>query len=94
MLGREDLSQAATAALSFLREHHWRNGRLLVTSAGADARLNGYLDDYVFLADAVLELATVRVDFAELDFAVALLEVVLGSFADAKRGGFLFIGRP
>ncbi len=90
VLGREDLAQAATAALAFLRQHHWRNGRLLVTSAGADARLNGYLDDYVFLADAVLELATVRVDFAELDFAVALLEVVLGSFADAKRGGFFF----
>ena len=90
VLGRDDLTHAATAALSFLREHHWRDGRLLVTSAGAEAQLNGYLDDYVFLADAVLELATLRVDAAELSFAVDLLEVALKSFADAPRGGFYF----
>jgi uncharacterized protein len=90
VLGRDDLTQAATAALTFLRNHHWRDGRLLVTSAGSDARLNAYLDDYVFLADAVLELATLRVDGAELNFAVALLEVVLKSFADNERGGFYF----
>ncbi len=90
VLGRDDLTQAATEALSFLRDQHWRDGRLLVTSAGADARLNAYLDDYVFLADAILELATVRVDIAELDFAVALLEVVLKSYADHQRGGFYF----
>jgi uncharacterized protein YyaL (SSP411 family) len=90
LLRRDDLVQAATAALTFLRNHHWRNGRLLVTSAGADARLNAYLDDYVFLADAVLELAMVRADAAELDFAVALLEVVLKSYADEQRGGFYF----
>jgi hypothetical protein len=90
VLGRDDLTQAATAALSFLRAHHWHDGRLLVTSAGADARLNAYLDDYVFLADAILELATVRVDTAELDFAIALLEVVLKYFVDDQRGGFFF----
>jgi uncharacterized protein YyaL (SSP411 family) len=90
VLGRDDLTQAATAALKFVRDHHWRDGRLLVTSAGADARLNGYLDDYVFLADAVLELATLRVDAGELAFAVELLEVVLKSFADEPRGGFYF----
>jgi hypothetical protein len=90
VLRRNDLTQAATEALTFLRNHHWRNGRLLVTSAGADARLNAYLDDYVFLADAVLELAILRVDAAELNFAVALLEVVLKSYPDDQRGGFYF----
>ncbi len=90
VLGRDDLTEAAAAALAFLRKHHWHDGRLLVTSAGADARLNAYLDDYVFLADAILELSTLRVDSGELNFAAALLEVVLKSYADAERGGFYF----
>ena len=90
VLGREDLAGAATAALDFLRAHHWRDGRLLATSADGAARLGAYLDDYVFLADAILELATVRFDAAELRFACELLEVVLEAFADGQRGGFYF----
>ena len=90
VLGRDDLTHAATAALTFLRNLHWHNGRLLATSAGADARLNAYLDDYVFLAEAVLELATLRFDAAELRFACELLEVVLKAYADEQRGGFYF----
>ena len=48
--------------------------------------MNAYLDDYVFLADAILELATVRVDGDELNFAVELLEVVLKLYEDEPRG--------
>ncbi len=89
-LDRPDLADAAAAALAFLRRHHWQGGRLLATSAGGDARLNAYLDDYVFLADAILELAMVRFDAAELRFGCELLEVVLGEFADPASGGFYF----
>ena len=90
VLGRDDLAMAATAALNFLHTHHWRGGRLLATSAGGSARLNAYLDDYVFLVDAILELATVRFAAAELRFARELIEVVLKSFADQRAGGFYF----
>ncbi len=90
LLDQADLAIAASAALTFLRTHHWRNGRLLATSAGGEARLNAYLDDYIFLADAILELAMVRFDAAELRFARELLEVVLGEFADQTAGGFYF----
>ena len=87
---RADLAQAATAALRYLRDRHWRDGRLLATSAGGAARLNAYLDDHVFLADALLELAAVRFDAAELRFACELMDVVLDRFSDAARGGFFF----
>ena len=89
-LDRTDLAHAATAALTFLRQHHWQDGRLLATSAAGEARLNAYLDDYVFLADAILELAMVRFDAAELRFGCALLEVVCSEFADEPSGGFFF----
>ena len=89
-LQRADLAAAASEALDFLRTHHWRGGRLLATSAGGEARLNAYLDDYVFLADAILELSSVRFNAADLHFACELLEVVLAHFADPEGGGFFF----
>ncbi len=90
LLDRPDFAQDAATALAFLRAHHWRDGRLLATSAGGAARLPAYLDDYVFLAEAILELATVRFDADELRFGAELLDVVLGHFADHERGGFYF----
>jgi uncharacterized protein YyaL (SSP411 family) len=90
LLDRADFAQDAAAALAFLRAQHWRDGRLLATSAGGEARLPAYLDDYVFLAEAILELATVRFDAEELRFGAELLDVVLENFADRERGGFYF----
>jgi hypothetical protein len=89
-LGRSDLAAAAGAALQFLRSHHWQGGRLLATSADGDARLNAYLDDYVFLCDAILELASVRFDAGELQFAAGLMDVVLAHFEDRSHGGCYF----
>ena len=87
---RNDWAEAAGETLDFLRREHWRDGRLRATSAGGEARLAAYLDDYVFLADAILELQTVRFKADELTFAVELIEVVLKHFADASAGGFFF----
>jgi uncharacterized protein YyaL (SSP411 family) len=48
------------------------------------------LDDYAYLADAILELQELRFDAAELAFAKELLEVLLKHFADREPGGFFF----
>ncbi len=89
-LARADLAQSATRALDFIRSHLWRDGRLLATCMDGRAHLNAYLDDYVYLADAILELQQVRFRVDELAFAQQLLEVVLAHFADAAAGGFYF----
>jgi uncharacterized protein len=89
-LGHEALGASAGRALEFIRGTLWRNGRLLATYMDGRAHLNAYLDDYVFLADAVLELQQVRFCASELAFARELLEVVLQHFADATAGGFFF----
>ena len=88
-LDRPELASAATRALDFIRGTLWRNGRLLATYKDGRAHLNAYLDDYVFLADAVLELQRVRFRSDELAFARELLDVVLVHFADPD-GGFFF----
>ncbi len=83
--------QAAQQALGYLREHHWQHGRLLAVGDGhGHARLAAYLDDYAFLADALLELGCLRFDSSQLQWAVQLVEVLLAHFEDPDQGGFYF----
>jgi uncharacterized protein len=88
-LDRPELAASATRALDFIRSTLWREGRLLATYKDGRAHLNAYLDDYVYLADAVLELQQVRFRSDELAFARELLDVVLQHFTDSA-GGFFF----
>jgi uncharacterized protein len=89
-LEREDLAVSATRALDLIRTTLWREGRLLATCMEGRAHLNAYLDDYVYLAEAILELQQVRFVAGELRFARELLEVVLRHFIDDAAGGFYF----
>jgi uncharacterized protein len=89
-LGREDFAASATRALQFIRNTMWRDGRLLATYKDGRAHLNAYLDDYAYLADAILELQQLRFNAAELAFAQDLLEVLLKHFEDREAGGFFF----
>ncbi len=89
LLGEAALIASAERALAFVTRALWRDGRLLATIKDGRARLNGYLDDYVFLADALLELLQARWRGAELALARALADVVLARF-QAPGGGFYF----
>jgi uncharacterized protein YyaL (SSP411 family) len=88
-LDRPDLADAATRAVDFLRTELWRDGRLQATWRNGAARVPAFLDDYAFLADALLELLQVRWRRADLDFAVALADALLAHFED-PAGGFWF----
>jgi hypothetical protein len=89
-LGRPDLLAAAERALGFIHATLWRDGRLLATYKDGRAHLNAYLDDYALLLDALLELLQTRWRRADLDWAVALAEVLLDQFFDPGQGGFFF----
>jgi hypothetical protein len=90
VLDRPDLADAATAAVDFLRSKLWRDGRLLATYKDGRAHLTAYLDDYAFLADALLELLQTRWRGSDLEFAQDLIGVLLGKFSDPDAGGFFF----
>jgi hypothetical protein len=90
VLNRPDLTDAATAAVDFLRHKLWRDGRLLASYKDGRAHLAAYLDDYAFLADALLELLQTRWRSSDLLLARALLDVLLSQFEDADAGGFYF----
>jgi uncharacterized protein YyaL (SSP411 family) len=90
VLNRPDLADAATAAVDFIRRTLWRDGRLLATTKDGRAHLPAYLDDYAFLADALLELLQTRWRSVDLEFAQALSKVLLAQFEDTQAGGFFF----
>jgi uncharacterized protein YyaL (SSP411 family) len=92
-LQRPDLAEAAGTAVDFLRHHLWRDGRLLATYKDGRAHLAAYLDDYAFLADALLELLQARWRSSDLDFARELAEALLDRFEDKESGGFFFTAR-
>jgi uncharacterized protein len=89
-LGRDDFAASAARALRFIRDTHWRDGRLLATSRDGRAHLTAYLDDYAYLADAILELQQVRFATDELAFARELLDVLLSHFVDPETGALYF----
>jgi uncharacterized protein YyaL (SSP411 family) len=89
VLDRPDLVDAAEAAVDFLQHTLWRDGRLLAACTDGHAHLRAYLDDYAFLADALLELLQCRWRTGDLQFAVNLVQVLLAKFEDAD-GGFYF----
>jgi uncharacterized protein YyaL (SSP411 family) len=90
LFARDDLAESATRALDFIRKTLWSDGRLLATYKDGRAHLNAYLDDYAFLADAVLELLQARFREDELEFARQLVEAMLEHFEDRANGGFFF----
>jgi uncharacterized protein len=88
-LGEDAWLDSAQRALDFICGTLWRDGRLLATCKDGQAHLNAYLDDYVYLIDALLELLQLRWHSADLAFAIELAEVVLARFSD-PAGGFFF----
>ncbi|MEO7385307.1 MAG: thioredoxin domain-containing protein [Gammaproteobacteria bacterium] len=90
VLDRPDLADAAAAAVDVLRRSLIVDNRLLATFKDGRARLNGYLDDYAFLLDAVVELLQTRWNSEHLAFAIWLADGLLERFEDREDGGFWF----
>ena len=84
-LERPDLTSAAEEAADFIIAEMMRDGRLLACWTDGRAGGEGFLDDYAFFIDALLELGGERRATAE-----ALARTMLDSFEDAENGGFFF----
>ena len=90
VFGRDDWVRSAAFAVDFIRTILWQNNRLLATCKNSKAHLNAYLDDYAFLLDGLLELMQTEFRQTDLDFAIALADVLLEQFEDRQAGGFFF----
>jgi len=85
----EDLSSARRAA-DFVLHELLRDGRLRVAYRAGRAALNGYLDDYAFVARGLLDLYESGFDAAYLHAARRLAVTLLERFQDREGGGFYF----
>ncbi|MGA9164704.1 MAG: thioredoxin domain-containing protein [Thiobacillus sp.] len=90
VMARADWVAAAHAALDFLHQNLWRDGRLQASYKHGEARLNAYLDDYAFLLDALLETLQAGYRETDLTWARELADALLTHFEDAESGGFFF----
>ena len=90
VLGDTGYGRVATDALAFVARELQRGDRLLSTWKDGVAKLNGYLDDYVFVAAAALDLFEATQERRHLEHAAQLMDSALAHFWDAEAGGFFF----
>jgi len=86
----EYLIAAERAATFILKEMARADGRLLHTWRRGQAKLDAYLDDYAYLANALVTLYEATFNERWIDEAVRLANDMLKHFEDEERGGFFF----
>ncbi len=90
VLKRDDYTQIAVENAQFLHPSlRLESGRLLRTwKDGTEAKYNGYLEDYAYLADGLLALYQTTFDERWYTWAKELTEQMLDHFGDEANGGF------
>ena len=89
VLDRADYRDMAVGAGEFaLRELRRPDGRLWRTWRDGRAKLNGYLEDYAYLASGLVELYQTTFDPRWFTAARELADAMLGHFADPAGGFF------
>jgi uncharacterized protein YyaL (SSP411 family) len=90
VLGEPIYADVAVAAVEFIENKLLRGDRLLSTYKDGRAKLNGYLDDYAFIAAALIDVFELTQARAYLSRAVALIDAAVRHFWDDSGGGFYF----
>ncbi len=88
ILERDDYRQAAINSATFILDNLRRDGRLLRTYKDGHAKLNGYLEDYSFMAHGLLALYEATFDSRWFDEANSLGRDMIDLFWDEAQGIF------
>jgi uncharacterized protein len=94
-LDRPEYAEAASRAADFiLRRIRTPDGLLLRTySAGSEAKLNAYLEDYAYLLEGLVSLYEATFEPRWIADALDLSRVLIEQFWDEAGGGFFYTGR-
>jgi uncharacterized protein YyaL (SSP411 family) len=90
VMARADWVKQALAAADHLRNTVWKNGRLFASLTASGPKLTGYLDDYAFMLEALLELMQTDYRESDLNWAREIADALLDYFEDGESGGFFF----
>ncbi|MSU77039.1 MAG: thioredoxin domain-containing protein [Gemmataceae bacterium] len=93
-LDRPDYAVAASRSADFLLTKMRRSdGRLFRTTfAGVGPKLNAYLEDYAYLADALVTLYEATLEPRWIASALSVTRVMIEQFWDDMEGGFYYTG--
>ena len=83
-----NLRRIAERNARFVRERMWSGGVLLHTWKDGVARIEGMLEDYAYYGLGLVELYRLTGEREHLDWANALVDVIVDRFRDAEGGGF------
>src|SRR3990167_8240310 len=90
LLEAPEFIASAQRAIMFIQHDLWHNQRLMACTKDGRASITGFLDDYVFLIDALLTSLQITWQSEHLLFATKLADAVLTHFYDSANGGFFF----
>jgi hypothetical protein len=90
VLADERYARAAEESAEFLLSLRGEDGSLARSWRGGTVSGPGYLEDYVFLADALLDLCDTTGEGRWLEEARSLTGEAIRRFGDEARGGFYF----
>jgi uncharacterized protein YyaL (SSP411 family) len=88
--GKEKYRATAVKCANFILQEMTKAGRLLHTFAHGKAKLNGYLDDYTYFTQALLDIAAIDGHPQWLTHALSFTEVTLKHFADHTSGELFY----
>jgi uncharacterized protein YyaL (SSP411 family) len=94
VLDEHKFTAAAVNSARFLLENlRTQDGRLRRTFKDGRARLDGYLEDYAYLANSLVTLYETTFDWRWIRDALSLVETMIEQFWDGAGGGFFFTGK-
>lgn len=85
--------ELAERALAFIEKQLKQEGRLMARYRDGETRFKAYLDDYAFLAWALLELHDATYDISYLKQAIQYANEMEHLFWDEENAGFFFSGK-
>lgn len=87
VLGREDYLKAAVDCANFILSSMYKDGRLMHVWKDGIAKINGYLEDYAFFTDGLIELYQSTFNPKYLEEAQKIATAIIEHFDD-KDGGY------
>jgi len=94
ILNKPKYVKAAIKASEFIWSNmKTKNGYLCHRFAGNDKAINGFIDDYIFLAWGFLEIYDACFDRKYLGLTEELIEITSKEFWDYEKGGFYFTAK-
>ncbi|GMU23904.1 MAG: thioredoxin domain-containing protein [Phycisphaerae bacterium] len=90
LTGDTTYTRAAAQAAEFILNRLSEKGRLLRTYRKGHAHTKGYLDDYAFFVEGLLDLYEASFELRWLDEAIRLNEEMIRHFWDQQGGGFFY----